>query len=77
MYNFTEDFIKEYPLFATEYKKYWDCDDTCKFKNPFQIVKYVYKNNIPVNFYYNFTDEPATDEEEIMNYLLENLSVDL
>lgn len=69
MYNFTKEFKKEYPLFATEYEKYWNYDETAKFKNPFQIAHYVFRENIPVNFYYNFTDTPAKDEAEIMNYL--------
>ena len=66
-YNFTSDFIAEYPDFAREYASYFN--GSGKFKNPFQIVAYVYKNKIPVHFYYNFTDTPAKNEKEIMAYL--------
>ncbi len=67
-YHFTPEFIKENPEFSREYKKYWDGEKS-EFKNPFQIVRYAYANYIPVNFYYNFTDTPATDEQEIIDYL--------
>ena len=70
MYNFTPEFIKEYPLFAKEYSKYWNGDKDCQFENPFQIVNYVFGNKIPVHFYYNYTDEPAEDMNGIMNYLV-------
>ncbi|MDD4290604.1 MAG: hypothetical protein PHH83_05055 [Patescibacteria group bacterium] len=70
MFNFTENFRKVYPLFTKEYEKYWNYDKKCQFKNPFQIVKYVFDNGIPVNFYYNFTDRPAKGEKEIMDYLV-------
>jgi hypothetical protein len=69
-YNFTKEFIKEHELFAREYAKYFDDKTKSQFKNPFQIVHYAYKNEIPVHFYYNFTDTPATSEEEIMEYLV-------
>lgn len=70
MYFFTKEFIEKYPLFAREYQKYWNRDSEAQFKNPFQIVAYVYENKIPVHFYYNFSDEPAKDEKEIMEYLV-------
>jgi hypothetical protein len=69
-YHFTNEFIKEYPLFAREYSSYFDDKTKSQFKNPFQIVHYAYKNEIPVHFYYNFTDTPAVSEEEIMEYLV-------
>lgn len=69
MYNFTKEFIAEYPLFAREYTRYFE-DKSAYFKSPFQIVEYVYKNKIPVHFYYNFTDTPAKNKEEIINYLV-------
>jgi len=69
-YNFTCGFIKKYPLFSKEYAKYFSQEATAQFKNPFQIVGYVYKNKIPVNFYFNFTDIPAENEAEIMDYLV-------
>lgn len=69
MYNFTDELIEKYPLFTTEYKKYWDNDDTCQFKNPYQIINYVFDNDIPINFYFNFTDTPVYDREDIIEYL--------
>ena len=68
-YNFTSEFIRDNELFTREYDKYFNYDSRSQFKNPFQIVHYVYKNEIPVHFYYNFTDTPAKDEQEIMEYL--------
>lgn len=68
-YFLTKELIAEYPIFAKEYQKYFEYDKTAQFKNPFQIVHYAYENKIPVHFYYNFTDTPAKDEEEIMKYL--------
>jgi hypothetical protein len=69
MYFFTNDFIKQYPDFAREYQNYFDGTKS-KFKNPFQIVSYVFDNNVPVNFYYNFTDTPAEDKDSILSYLV-------
>lgn len=68
-YNFTADFKAKYPLFAKEYAKYFMDKSTSQFENPFQIVNYVFENKIPVHFYYNFTDTPAGDQKEIMEYL--------
>lgn len=48
---------------------YWDGKRTA-FKNPFQVVSYAFNNKIPVHFYYNFTDTPAKDRQEITEYLL-------
>ena len=73
-YNFTSDFIGKYPLFAREYATYFagnrDEKSNSQFRTPFQVVRYVYENKIPVHFYYNFTDTPAKNEEEIMAYLV-------
>ena len=76
-YNFTDDFTEKYPLFASEYRKYWEGGIHRQFKNPFQIVNYVYENNIPIHFYYNFTDMPAKSQKEIIKYLLENSKISL
>tara|TARA_R110000868_G_scaffold359089_1_gene620886 strand:- start:19 stop:324 length:306 start_codon:yes stop_codon:yes gene_type:complete len=62
MYNFTDELIEKYPKFCEEYKKYWDGTYSV-FKQPQQIVDYVKVNKIPVHFYFNYTDEPATIEE--------------
>lgn len=74
MYNFTNDFIKEYENFVERYVDYYDNGPSKTynkgFKNPFEVVAYVYKKNIPVHFYYNFTDTPAENYEDIINYLV-------
>lgn len=62
MYNFTDDFKKQYPNFANEYGKYWRGNPSV-FLQPQQIVEYVEKYNVPVNFYFNYTDEPATIDD--------------
>lgn len=62
MYNFTPELRKLYPGFCKEYGKYWDREFGA-FQQPQQIVKYVDEYKIPVHFYFNYTDEPATIEE--------------
>jgi hypothetical protein len=73
-YNFTEEFIAQYPLFAREYSKYFEGSREKTydraFNSPFAIVEYVYKHKIPVHFYYNFTDTPAKNKKEIIDYLV-------
>lgn len=69
-YNFTDKFRKEHPTFCAEYEKYWLGDVTCKFEDPLQIVNYVEMWNIPVGFYFNFTDTPAKNIAEVKEYLL-------
>ena len=69
MYNFTSELREKYPDFVKAYEMYYDGKRNV-FHNPFQVVSYVFNNKIPVNFYYNFTDEPAKDREEIITYLL-------
>lgn len=70
MYNFTEEFIEKHPNFCAEYAKYWEGDETCKFEYPLQIINYVDHYNIPVNFYFNYTDTPAKNNEEVKQYLV-------
>lgn len=67
-YNFTDEFRKEYPEFSDEFIKYWlDMGD--KFKTPMDIALYVKEHNIPVGFYFNFTDTPADNVDEVIDYL--------
>lgn len=73
-YNFTPELIEKYPAFTTDYQKYFNSSAISQFKNPFQIVRYVHDNGIPVHFYYNFTDTPAKDMREIMEYLVHEQS---
>lgn len=68
MFNFTQAFREKYPKFVVEFTNYF-MDRKSKFKNPFQIVSYVYNKKLPVHFYYNFTDTPAKNKREIMEYL--------
>ena len=58
-YNFTDEFIAKYPRFCDEYGKCWRGEYSV-FQQPQQIVDYVKQNNIPVHFYFNYTDEPAS-----------------
>jgi hypothetical protein len=62
MYNFTPALRELYPKFSEEYTKYWNGEYSV-FKQPQQIAKYVDENKIPVHFYFNFTDEPATIQD--------------
>lgn len=78
MYNFTPDFIKEYPDFVEGYTHYYDNGannnanfNNKGFKSPFQVVAYVYQKKLPVHFYFNFTDEPAKSYDEIISYLVD------
>lgn len=68
-YNFTTEFKKEYPEFVREYTNYFK-QEKSKFKSPFAIVEYVYKNKIPLHFYFNFTDTPAKNKKQIIDYLV-------
>lgn len=70
MYNFTPHFTKKHPKFCEEYLKYWNNDKTGKFENPLQIVNYVDYYNIPVRFYFNYTDTPAKNNKEVQDYLI-------
>ena len=62
MYNFTAEFRQEYPRFCEQYERYY-MGNLSVFSIPQQILEYVKTHNIPVNFYFNYTDEPATLDE--------------
>lgn len=62
MYNFTEAFQELYPEFCKQYWQYFS-GKYSSFLQPQQIVSYVEQNKLPVHFYFNMTDEPATIEE--------------
>jgi len=68
-YNFTEDFIKEYPQFVKAYKEYF-MGKSRAFKNALQVISYIYNNEIPVHLYFNFTDTPVKDREEAVSYFI-------
>lgn len=64
MWNFTEDFIKKYPGFHAEYLRY-ATGEYSRFKNAYSVIKYIIDYKIPVNLYFNFTDEPATPKKAL------------
>lgn len=80
MYNFTEEFMKNFPYFTEEFLKYWEDGEnpdgeqyeSLTFKKAKDVVDYVFENNIPVYFYFNFTDTPAYSKEDIYQWLGEN-----
>ena len=67
MYNFTEEFIKDYPKFFEDYKHYFHNDGEWPRKewDEIQICEYIRDNNIPVHLYNNFEDEPYTIEDAL------------
>lgn len=67
-YSFADWFWDKYNFFSTEFVKYWE-EKESYFKNPYQILDYVEKHNIPVDFYFNFTGEYAKSYDEIREYL--------
>lgn len=68
--NFTEKFSRKYPKFVEEYFKYLQRDPECKFGSALEIVNYVDYYNIPVHFYFNYTDTPAKNNKEVQDYLV-------
>lgn len=73
-YNFTDDFIEKHSNFAKKYQRYFEngagAGEFDDFKSPLTVVAHAFKKNIPVHFYYNFTDKPAKDYNEIIEYLV-------
>lgn len=76
-YYFTDEFVAKHPEFCKEYKKYWVRDESCRFKSPLHILSYVDDYNIPVHFYYNYTDTPADSIADIYAYLIREDKVDM
>lgn len=75
-FNFTEEFKNKHPNFYKEYRKYWNDDPTCKFHTPLQIAQYVDMFNIPVRFYFNFTDTPVHNMTEMYEYFIREYTGD-
>lgn len=73
-YNFTDGFREKHPNFVAEYEKHWNNDETCRFKTPLEIAQYVDMYEVPVNFYFNFTDTPVKDITEVYEYLIREYS---
>lgn len=74
-YNFTNKFMEQYPNFVAEYEKYWEGDDSCKFNTPMDIAVYVDTFNVPVRFYFNYTDTPVKDITEVYKYFIDESGV--
>lgn len=70
MFFFTEELRAKHPNFCKEYEKYWDYDPTCRFNSPLEIAQYVDLFNIPVKFYFNFTDREPEDMAEVYSYFI-------
>ncbi len=68
-YYFTKEFAEKYPDFVKAYEGYWEGKRTA-FKNPFQVISYIYNKELPIHLYYNFTDTPVKDRAEVVEYLL-------
>lgn len=67
-YHFTKEFREKYPVFSEEFWKYFDYEESV-FKNPREIVLYVYYYKIPVYFYFNYTDTPCYNKQDAIRYL--------
>lgn len=74
-YNFTDKLIKSHPNFCNEYIKYWNGEKDCKFKTPLQIARYVDIYEVPVRFYFNYTDTPVEDITEVYEYFRGSMSL--
>lgn len=72
-YNFTDKFRESHPNFCAEYEKYWNGEDGL-FKTPLDIAQYVDVCNVPVRFYYNYTDTPSKDITDVYEYILREFS---
>lgn len=62
MYNFTDDFIKDYPDFYENYRHYFNWDKEWRWHewDEIKICEYIRDNDIPVHLYNNFEDVPYT-----------------
>jgi len=69
-YNFTTEFRNKYPNFCAEYEKYWFGDESCCFQTPLHIAQYVDMYDVPIHFYFNYTDTPAKNICDVYRYLI-------
>lgn len=69
MYNFPDAFREKYPNFCAEYDKYWNGEGG-RFKNMLDITQYIDEFGVPVNLYFNYTDEPVKDIAEVYEYII-------
>ena len=68
-FNFTKEFREKYPNFCSEYSKYFNGKGE-QFTTPLEIAQYVNTYNVPVKFYYNYTDTPSKSIEDVFEYIL-------
>ncbi len=73
-YNFTDKFREKHPTFCKEYEKYWNGDYSGELSSPLKIAQYVDMFDIPVHFYYNFTDTPSEGIEDVYEYIIRECS---
>lgn len=69
-YHFTDKFVKQHERFVEEFEKYFSRDPESKFKDPLAVVNYIDAFSLPVHFYFNYTDTPAKNIEEVKQYLV-------
>lgn len=69
-YNFTKEFEEKYPNFCAEYKKYWQGDESCRFKSALEIAQYIDLFDVPINLYFNYTDTPVRKMSEVYEYFI-------
>lgn len=74
MYNFTNEFREKYPNFCAEYELFWNHDKKCRFHNPLEIAQYVDMFEVPVHFYYNYTDTPSKSMTDVYEYIIREYS---
>lgn len=67
-HNFTDDFAEKHPNFCKEYYKYFNYEKSI-FKNPFDVIFYVFRYKLPVEFYFNYTDKPCKTESQAIKRL--------
>lgn len=70
MYFFTNEFIEKHPNFCKEFAKFFEGNPKSKFKDALEVVNYVEMWNIPVTFYFNYTDTPAKNIKEIKDWIM-------
>lgn len=66
--NFTEEFSAKHPNFVKEYFKYMDGEQSL-FNDPLEIVNYVEMYGLDIHFYFNMSDTPAKDLDDVRAYL--------
>ena len=68
-YNFTDDFVSKYPLFAAEYVAYFTGEKSV-FNDVLELVSYIERHNIPVRLYSNYVDEEFADIAACKEWIL-------